>query len=106
MCIRDSLLTNFPGLNGQKPGITNAGKITNHGVEVALSWSDRFKSGLGYSISGNLTTLHNVVNSLYKEGFEIFDGPTRTRAGDPIGSFYGYIVDGVYQNCLLYTSPS
>jgi TonB-linked SusC/RagA family outer membrane protein len=96
--VTDHLLTNFPGLNGQKPGITNAGKITNHGVELALSWSDKFKNGLGYSISGNLTTLHNVVNSLYKEGFEIFDGPTRTRAGDPIGSFYGYIVDGVYQN--------
>ena len=43
----------------------------------------------------------------FKEGFEIFDGPTRTRAGDPIGSFYGYVVDGVYQNAQdSATSPN
>jgi hypothetical protein len=28
----------------------------------------------------------------------IFDGPSRTKVGDPIGSFVGYIVDGVYQD--------
>ena len=64
--ITDHLLTNFPGLNGQKPGITNAGKITNHGVELAASWSDKFSNGLGYTISGNITTLHNVVNSVFQ----------------------------------------
>lgn len=96
--ITDDLLTNFPSLNGQKPGITNAGKITNHGIELLLSWADKFKNGFGYSLSGNLTTFNNKVNSVFKPGYEIFDGPTRTRAGDPIGSFYGYIVDGIYQN--------
>jgi hypothetical protein len=96
--VTDDLLTNYPGLNGQIPGITNAGKITNNGVELAVSWSDKLAGGLGYTISGNLTTLNNVVNELFQEGFEIFDGPTRTRAGDPIGSFFGYVVEGVYQN--------
>jgi TonB-linked SusC/RagA family outer membrane protein len=96
--VTNNLLTNYPALNGQKPGITNAGKITNHGIELAVSWSDKLQNGLGYTVSGNLTTLNNVVNSIYKDGYEIFDGPARTRAGDPIGSFYGYVVDGVYQN--------
>jgi TonB-linked SusC/RagA family outer membrane protein len=96
--ITDNLLTNFPALNGQRPGITNAGKITNNGIELSASWSDKLGNGFGYNISGNITTLKNKVNSVYKEGTEIFDGPTRTRAGDPIGSFYGYVVDGVYQD--------
>ena len=28
----------------------------------------------------------------------IYDGPSRTQVGDPIGSFYGYVVEGVYQD--------
>ena len=96
--VTDHLLTNYPAANGQKPGITNAGKIANNGLELSLTWRDRLHNGLGYSVSGNITTLHNKVKQLFKDGFEVFDGPTRTRAGDPIGSFYGYIVDGVYQD--------
>lgn len=96
--ITKDLLTNYPGLNGQKPGITNAGDISNKGVELSATWNDRFQNGFGYRLSGNLTTLNNKVISVFKEGYEIFDGPTRTRAGDPIGSFYGYVVEGIYQD--------
>lgn len=94
----EDLLTNYPGLSGQKPGITNAGNIENKGIEFSAGWSDKFSNGLGYTISGNITTLKNKVISVFKEGYEIFDGPTRTRAGDPIGSFYGYTVEGIYQD--------
>ncbi len=96
--ITDGLLTDYPGLNGTKPGITNAGKISNNGIELSASWNDKFSNGLGYTLSGNLTTLKNKVISVFKDGYEIFDGLTRTRAGDPIGSFYGYVVDGIYQD--------
>jgi TonB-linked SusC/RagA family outer membrane protein len=101
------LLTNYPGLSGQKPGITNAGNISNKGFEFSTAFSDKFKNGLGYSISGNLTTLKNKVISVFKDGYEIFDGPTRTRAGDPIGSFYGYVVEGIYQDAAdIANSPA
>jgi TonB-linked SusC/RagA family outer membrane protein len=96
--VTNDLLTNYPSLNGQKPGITNAGKITNSGIELSASWSENYKNSFGYTVSGNLTTFKNVVNSVFEEGYEIFDGPTRTRAGDPIGAFYGYVVDGIYQS--------
>lgn len=96
--VTNDLLTNYPSLNGQKPGITNAGKITNSGIELSASWAEDYKNTFGYSISGNITTFKNVVNSVFEDGYEIFDGPTRTRAGDPIGSFYGYAVDGIYQS--------
>jgi TonB-linked SusC/RagA family outer membrane protein len=89
------LLTNYAGINGQKPGITNAGSISNKGLELSATWTDRV-GAFGYTISGNLTTLKNKVLSTYNNT-PFFEGPTRTQAGDPIGSFYGYIVEGIYQ---------
>jgi len=92
-----NLLTNYPAANGQKPGITNAGEISNSGLEVTLSWNDKIGKDFGYTISGNLSTIKNEVRKLYQNA-PIFDGPSRTKVGDPIGSFYGYVVDGVYQD--------
>jgi TonB-linked SusC/RagA family outer membrane protein len=92
-----NLLTNYPAAGGQKPGITNAGEISNKGVELSLSWNDKIGKDLGYTISGNITTLKNEVKKLYLDA-PIFDGPSRTRVGDPIGSFFGYVVGGVYQD--------
>lgn len=96
--LTDNLLTIFPGVTGTKPGITNAGKVQNQGIEASASWSDKLPNRLGYTISGNITTLNNKVKSLYKTGFDIIDGPSRTTEGYPIGYFYGYEVEGVYQS--------
>jgi TonB-linked SusC/RagA family outer membrane protein len=96
--VTNDLLTDYKGINGTKPGITNVGKITNNGIELSAAWSDKLSNGLGYNINGNITTFKNKVNSVFKDGYEIFEGPTRTRAGDPIGSFYGYEVIGIYQD--------
>ena len=54
-----------------------------------------------YSIGGNLTTIKNKVLSLVQEGYSIISGDksqSYTMAGFPIGYFYGYKVEGVYQN--------
>jgi hypothetical protein len=96
--LTDNLLTTFPAVSGTAPGITNAGQVENRGLEASASWSDELPSGIGYSISGNITTLNNKVKQLYQTGFEIIDGPARTTEGYPIGYFYGYIVDGIYQS--------
>ncbi len=93
-----NLLTIFPGIQGNKPGITNAGEVQNNGLEVSATWSDKLTNKIGYTISGNITTLNNKVKSLYKPGFEIIDGASRTAEGYPIGYFYGYEVEGIYQS--------
>jgi TonB-linked SusC/RagA family outer membrane protein len=93
-----NLLTNYPGISGQKPGITNAGRIENKGIEASASWTDRLANGIGYTISGNITTLKNEVQQIFQEGFEVITGNSRVTAGYPIGYFYGYVVDGVYQS--------
>jgi hypothetical protein len=94
--------------NNNESFYTNAGSIENKGFEFSASWSDKITDDFTYSISGNLTTLDNKVKSVYTEGYSIFDGPSITRAGDPIGSFYGYVVEGVYQSVadILASAPS
>ena len=64
------------------------------------SWRDQI-GDWGYSISANLTTISNKVKSLVQEGYSIIAGDKNqsyTMAGYPIGYFYGYKVDGVYQS--------
>ncbi|GGF14163.1 SusC/RagA family TonB-linked outer membrane protein [Flavobacterium limi] len=104
--ITDNLLT-FVELGSEK-FYTNAGEIENKGFEFTASWNDKINDDFTYSISGNLTTLKNEVKSVYVDGFQVFDGPSILTAGAPIGSFYGYEVEGVYQSYadILNSAPS
>ena len=94
-----NLLAEVPGISGTVPGIGNLGSIENKGVELALNWRDQI-GDWGYNIGGNLTTIKNKVLSLVQEGYSIIAGDksqSYTMAGYPIGYFYGYKVEGIYQ---------
>lgn len=94
------LLAEVPGISGTVPGIGNLGQIQNKGVEMAITWRDQI-GDWGYSVSANLTTIKNEVKSLVQEGYSIIAGEKQqsyTMAGYPIGYFYGYKVDGIYQS--------
>lgn len=93
------LLAEVPGISGTIPGIGNLGEIENKGIEIAATWRDQI-GDWGYSVSANLTTIKNKVKSLVQEGYTIIAGDKQqsyTMAGYPIGYFYGYKVEGVYQ---------
>ncbi|RHL12728.1 MULTISPECIES: TonB-dependent receptor [Bacteroides] len=94
------LLAEVPGISGTVPGIGNLGSIENKGIELAINWRDQI-GDWNYSIGGNLTTIKNKVLNLVQEGYSIISGDksqSYTMAGFPIGYFYGYKVEGVYQN--------
>ena len=93
---------------GAEPFYTNAGEISNKGFEFSASWNESVNDDFQYAISGNLTTLKNEVKYVYINKFQIFEGPSIVTAGEPIGSFYGYVVEGVYQsyNDVLGSTPS
>lgn len=87
----------------QNAPTVNGGRVQNRGVELLLGYRRSFK-GFRFDISGNAATLTNEVTSL-GVGQPIV-GPslagssmvmTYTKAGEPIGYFRGYIVDGIYQ---------
>jgi TonB-linked SusC/RagA family outer membrane protein len=79
----------------------NVGVIRNSGFELALNWNDKITNDWTYNIGVNLATLKNEVRDLY--GQEYVDGGTeefrqRSYVGQPLLSFYGYKITGVYQN--------
>ena len=79
----------------------NAGSVRNRGLEFAATYR---KSGgdFQYSVSGNFATLDNEVLSL-GGGQPIISGGvnvtrvTRIIEGFPIGHFFGYEMDGIFQ---------
>ena len=94
---------------GSNQYFTNAGEIENKGFELSASWNDKINEDFNYSFSGNLTTINNKVNAVFEDGYRIFEGAASvTEAGYPIGYFYGYVVDGLYQSYsdVLNSAPS
>ncbi|MES1215420.1 MAG: SusC/RagA family TonB-linked outer membrane protein, partial [Bacteroidota bacterium] len=89
-----------PGLAvaGIPPGIFNAGTISNKGVELLATWNQDISRDLSFSVSANYTTIKNKVISLADGGYQLITGNSIAQAGYPIGYFYGYVADGVYQN--------
>lgn len=112
--IRDNLLIgNIPvsGITGvYAPGsgspTVNAGAVQNKGFEFAINYTDKFTEDFKFGIGYNITTLKNEVlevnNSTgFLEGGSFGVGqlaPSRMEVGQPIGYFYGYQTDGIFQN--------
>lgn len=88
----------IPGAVGASQSLTNAGTIINRGVEVTLDWRDELSADLRYNIGANFTTVHNEVTSIGDNiGYNITEGPARTATGHPIGAFYGFVQEGIFQ---------
>ncbi|MEQ8881797.1 MAG: SusC/RagA family TonB-linked outer membrane protein, partial [Cyclobacteriaceae bacterium] len=80
--------------------LKNVGTIRNSGFELALSWNGNITPDLQYSLGGNFGTLKNEVTDLFGQQY-INGGQAefrqRSQVGEPLFSFYGYEVAGVYQ---------
>ena len=100
------LMTFIPGVSGVSNGLDNIGSIRNSGIELSAGWKQKVNEDFSFTVSGNLTTYKNKVLELATKEFSISSGLSRTTVGLPIGYFYGYIVDGIYQtNADILTSP-
>ena len=81
---------------------TNAGDIKNKGFEFLTNYHSKWKE-LSFSINLNISAYKNKILSL-GGGEPIMGGEqrlgytTKTMVGHPIGEFYGYVVEGVFQN--------
>ncbi len=81
----------------------NTASVDNKGFEFSASYANQI-GDLSYNVSGNFSVLDNEVTSLggaTPRAAGSFTSNTTnstlTDVGQPIGSFYGYIVDGIYQ---------
>lgn len=92
---------NPPSVGDATAAWINSGSVLNTGIEVEGIYR-RKKGDWDFSVSGNLTFLHNEVLKL---DAPLFGGlvetgvyATRTEVGYPIGSFYLLEMDGIFQN--------
>lgn len=104
----DDILIDVPipryiGAEGQP--FVNAAEVKNSGFEASLTWALQ-RDNWGYEIGVNGATVNNEVLALAEGRSEIFGGglgnetgfTTKTVVGEPIGSFFGFRTDGVFQN--------
>ncbi|MCC8199551.1 MAG: TonB-dependent receptor [Tannerellaceae bacterium] len=82
----------------------NTGSVSNRGVEVTIGYDGIAGKEFNYHINGNISTYRNQVKSLGSganiPGKDIHLGYytyTMIEPGMPIGYFYGFKTDGVFQ---------
>ncbi len=81
----------------------NTASVENQGWEFMANWHRSFSRDFRMSVTANLSTLKNKVLALGDNvqpitagafSSKFSDAATITRPGEPIGSFYGYKIDG------------
>jgi len=90
----------YTGFDNEIP--FNLAGIENKGFEFLASYADQI-GDVSFNVSANFSTLNNVVTDLggrspIKQGSFTSNSlnSTQTDVGQPIGSFFGYVVDGIY----------
>lgn len=81
----------------------NTASVENRGWEFMANWHRMFGNDFRMNVTANLSTLKNKVLALGDNvqpitagafSGKFSDAATITRPGEPIGSFYGYKIDG------------
>jgi TonB-dependent starch-binding outer membrane protein SusC len=104
---KDILIPNvpIPSLVGNNPPASNAGNVVNMGIEIETGYTDRIGE-LGYKVSFNgafnrnrMTYIGNQEKLLNGAGVATaMSNVTMAKEGYPIGFFYGYVTDGIFQS--------
>ena len=103
---RDLLLdVEFPYTSGFKNGFMNVGKISNRGVELMIRSTNIVTKDFSWATEFNIARNKNKVVALGPDkDFEYTFRPglgthpySWLKVGQPVGAFYGYIMDGIYR---------
>jgi TonB-linked SusC/RagA family outer membrane protein len=92
-------------VGADNPPVINAAEVENTGIDLSINWRHRVGK-VSYNVGLVGSTVNNEVLALGEGQEEIFGGGlgvggmlgTRTVVGQPIGSFFGFKVDGVFQS--------
>lgn len=99
---------NLPYFTGYSAQTQNIGKIRNRGFEFSLN-TINLDGVFKWSTNFNLSLNRNKVIDLGGDQFQILDFSGGSlgaewaqnailKVGEPLGNFYGYVFDGIYQN--------
>lgn len=78
----------------------NGAAMENKGYEVSLGYRNNTAFGLAYDISANISGYRNKITKLPKEVENAYGGNGKGEniLGRPLGSFYGYVADGLFRS--------
>jgi TonB-linked SusC/RagA family outer membrane protein len=93
---------------GSSVPVVNAGTVENKGFEFSIGYKEYVSEDFKFNVNYNFTTLNNNVTFVGNSTGIIEGGsfgvgqdpPSRMEAGFPIGYFYGYQTDGIFQTQL------
>ena len=98
------LQTELPGSSGFTSAIENFGKMENKGFELSISSNNLVQENFSWGTNFNFSLNRNEVLQLGPTNEPILAGssyegnPTNiTMVGKPLGMFYGFVADGIYQ---------
>lgn len=89
-----------PAFSGvQQAPFVNGGNVLNQGIELSLGYTHPQVDQFYYDVSVNFAHNTNEVTQLNNNQAAIFSAGnySRTAVGDPIATFYGYVMDGIFQ---------
>ena len=98
---QDNSLFSSTAIDSNAPYV-NLGSIENKGIDATLSYADVTTSGFRYGIDMNFSRYKNEVTDLISAfqtgfgGFRTTGTVTRTQEGQPLSSFYGRVVEGIF----------
>lgn len=94
----------IPAHVGNDPSFANVGSVQNKGVEMSVNWRHVI-SAWNYSVGVNaaynkntMTEIGNSDNVLPGATWAVAGMVTRAEEGLPIGYFWGFQTDGIFQN--------
>ena len=89
---------------GAAPSI-NIGDMQNRGVDFSLNYRGNISQDWRFDVGLNVSHYQNKIlkvneseDGFFSDAYTRFGPITRGQKGQPIGSFYGYVVQGIFQN--------
>lgn len=98
---KDILYTpGYSAIKGEGASKTyNGASMENKGLEVTLGYRGTTRFGMQYDLTGNISTNANKVTYLPESVKNSYggNGTYDNILGHPLGSFYGYVADGIFK---------
>ncbi|QHT71472.1 TonB-dependent receptor [Rhodocytophaga rosea] len=89
--------TPIPYTSGFETTLLNIGNVQNRGIDIALN-SVNIDGNIRWTTSVNVSVNRNKITNLAREeDINLGIGGNILREGEPIGTFFGYVFDGIYQ---------
>ena len=93
----------IPGHVGNNAPVVNGGTVANEGFEFSIDYRDytnefNYNVGLNFAFNSNeVTHIGNAEGVIVGTGFATYGIVTRAEEGFPIGYFWGYETNGIFQ---------